>query len=520
MNKLSILLVASLGLMTTSCNDFLDTMPDKRTELNNADKIQQLLVSAYPTVGMAGMLEHRTDNVEDNGPTYTINQELHESYTWGDIKEVDWDAPKAFWDNIYASVSAANQALEAIEELGNGPELQAARGEALLCRAWGHFMLVNVFGHAYNGQTSATDLGAPYYLVPEKKIGVVTPRLKVKEVYELIEKDLLEGLPLIDDSKYKQGAILFHFNSRAAAAFAAQFYLYYEQWDKAKKYATQAIGEDPSGALRRLESYSKQFNTAKEWTNGYNSTAEPANLMLQATRSLWGRRYMDMRYAHNARIAEGETLLSRGPWGNSHLPAVGSATRHWTNSPQALKFIWKMDETFVVTNVLAQTGQPYVIARPFTVDRTLLVRAEAEVMLGEYEAAARDLSYWYVANGGTASTAEQIARYYEVGEEGADMPEASRIARAKKLATIAKPLNPKFALSPGMQYNMIQAVLHARRIDGVFEGHRWDDIKRYGIEITHQIYEGELLKLGSSDQRRALQIPADIIQAGIVANPR
>ena len=53
------LLAGALG----SCNRYLDTMPDTRTELNRADKIERLLVSAYPTLLPMGFTENRTDKV-------------------------------------------------------------------------------------------------------------------------------------------------------------------------------------------------------------------------------------------------------------------------------------------------------------------------------------------------------------------------------------------------------------------------------------------------------------------------
>ena len=60
----------------------------------------------------------------------------------------------------------------------------------------------------------------------------------------------------------------------------------------------------------------------------------------------------------------------------------------------------KYNEIFEVTNETAQTGQPHVVQMAFTTDETLLCRAEANVMLKQYDDAARDLSFWYVKKGG------------------------------------------------------------------------------------------------------------------------
>ena len=56
-----------------------------------------------------------------------------------------------------------------------------------------------------------------------------------------------KGFPLISDSYYKQKA--YHFNKAAAEAFAARFYLFYEQWDKAIEHATKALDREGASPL-------------------------------------------------------------------------------------------------------------------------------------------------------------------------------------------------------------------------------------------------------------------------------
>ena len=55
----------------TSCDDFLDKLPDDRAELNTNEKITQLLVSAYPTCNNLLIAEMITDNMDDNGRGYS-----------------------------------------------------------------------------------------------------------------------------------------------------------------------------------------------------------------------------------------------------------------------------------------------------------------------------------------------------------------------------------------------------------------------------------------------------------------
>ena len=43
------MLLGAGSLTLAACNDFLDELPDNRTELDTPDKINRLLVSAYPS---------------------------------------------------------------------------------------------------------------------------------------------------------------------------------------------------------------------------------------------------------------------------------------------------------------------------------------------------------------------------------------------------------------------------------------------------------------------------------------
>ena len=73
-------------------------------------------------------------------------------------------------------------------------------------RAYFHFVLVNVFAEAYKDEAkSSQDWGIPYVTSVEDVVNIdysdTIYSKKVSEVYRLIEKDLLEGINLIDDSK-------------------------------------------------------------------------------------------------------------------------------------------------------------------------------------------------------------------------------------------------------------------------------------------------------------------------------
>jgi hypothetical protein len=70
------------------------------------------------------------------------------------------------------------------------------------------------------------------------------------------------------------------------------------------------------------------------------------------------------------------------------------------------------------------------------------------------------------------------------------------------------------------QMPLVHCALHFRRIEGLHDGIRWHDIKRYGIEIEHVQGKDPARILVWNDDRRAIQLPQEVIMAGLTANPR
>ena len=96
--KYTAIAFTALSLTVSSCNDFLDEMPDNRTELDTPEKITKLLVTAYPTTSWNLLAEFSSDNTDDNGPKYQIFDRLsREIYEWKDTKETGNDSPVTYW---------------------------------------------------------------------------------------------------------------------------------------------------------------------------------------------------------------------------------------------------------------------------------------------------------------------------------------------------------------------------------------------------------------------------------------
>lgn len=165
----------------------------------------------------------------------------------------------------------------------------------------------------------------------------------------------------------------------------------------------------------------------------------------------------------------------------------------------------KQMEYFVYTDEVQGIGECHILNVRYSADRTVLDRAEAYTLLGQYDEAAADLSSFYIASEGTSASldAETISSWYEEADE-----------------TYKKPIAPRFTVSAGMQENLIHACLHARSILTLHEGTRLLDLKRYGIAYTHEVDGEASIEIQPYDPRLAVQIPNLAIEAGMEPNPR
>ncbi len=482
-------LIAGTALLLSSCNKFLDEMPDNRTEIDTPDKITQILVSAYPYLA-SNMQEMMSDNVTDYDKSVDVYYDkFQEAYLFEEITNEAQDSPSYVWEYNYKAISAANHALEAIESYTGNEDLSAQKGEALLCRAYAHFILCNTFCQAYNPQSSETDLGIPYVTEPETTVFVDRDRETVASVYKQIAQDIEEGLPLIDDNLYSQPK--YHFTKKAAHAFASQFYLYYGKYDLAISNANQAIGEDPTALFRNWDLFTGTSST--EYANTFCATDEAANIFMVGFGSSH-LRFRSGRYVHTFQL-QSEVGRSQGPWGSSLEPysiAYVIASRSY--------FMPNMTEYFMYTDVANGIGYPYIVVVAFSTEKVILNRAEAYALSEDYDNAARDLNYFYQqAGANTSLSAEEIASFYESAN-----------------SLYKKELAPRFTILDGLQTNLI----HARRIATIQDGTRLEDLKRYGIAYTHARDGAANIEIEPYDKRLAIQLPNTVIAAGLEPNPR
>lgn len=529
MKKYTITLAAvCAAMMLASCDKFLDTMPDNRAEVNSEAKVTSLLVSAYPDHSPIFLMEMGTDNIADNGPQYRNGVSQQELYLWNTVSTETNDDPKGVWQAHYQAVAAANQALQAIDDMGNPASLSPQKAEALICRAYAMFSLSNVFCLAYNPATADKDLGLPYPTTPETAVDVKYTRGTMKELYAKINDDIEAALPNINDDIYKVPK--YHFNRKAAYAFAARFNLFFMNYDKAIQYASEVVGAKPADVLRNISAIMGLGRT--DASNVYIDASNSANLLLQtayslAARTITGTSTSYRRYHHNTSVINYETIWPMGPWGTK-----GSTTNflYYANKVYGSSYsdaIPKIEEHFEYTDKTNGTGFAHIVDVPFTTNETLLCRAEAYIMKKDYTNALIDLNTWMAANCAPTITSgsktlilptltlDYLKTFYS-GIEYCAVPFST-----DKERSIKKKLSPQgFTVETGDQENLMQCLLHFRRIETLHTGLRWCDLKRFGIEFAHNVDASEPIVFKAGDLRGAIQLPNDVITAGLEANPR
>ena len=558
--KILSVVIALVGL--SSCSDFLETIPDTRVYLQNLDQLEQLLVTAYTQTNYAALGELSSDNVIDtNSPSAdgmrynysSYNQYDEQIYAWEDVTLdiSDSDSPSGIWSGCYGAIAAANAVLEKIDEFTEAGEIEgelisahdqarmnAIKGEALMIRAYHHYILAQVFCMPYRGpQLSAQHPGIPYATKPETELDPKYDRGTLQQTYENIEKDMLEGLKLVTDEFY--AVPKYHFNVAASNAFAARFYTAKREYDKVVQYANAAFkGTDVKNM--RNDFWDKDFYDLDNGARYYTSVDRPGNFMMIDTYSTWQRRFGSRFWT--AREALRGSIGGPGPtWENciysythgkdkvswSMMPCfTNSFLSSSAHSEYGAIFMGNCWEQFEYTDKIAGIGYVHMIRPEFTSQELILLRAEANLFLGNVDAAFEDLWLWnhdHLKLDSTDNynmvelTKDLITKFYTKDYQVRRKYDTYGIVMDFHIDEVCP--SDKYHMTPEIEPFM-QCVQHFRRIQLVHMGNRWFDIKRYGFTVTHKMGISNVYTLDVLDPRYAIQIPNEVIGAGLDPNPR
>lgn len=492
------LAVFNLLWIFSSCDDFLSEAPDNRVALDNLDKAAQLLTNAYSSSSYA-FTDWMTDNVQyTRGVTLRPNHQ--EAYEWKDFTAdpTTQDTPIHFWFEAYSAIAHSNEVLAVLSDLIVESEeerkrKEAIESEALLTRAYGHFMLVNLFGKHFDPQTAASDPGVPYIETPETEFLVQYERNTVAEVYDKVERDLLRGIELVDDSFFANSG-KYHFNQNAALAFASRFYLFKGDYVRCIQYSNELLGANPEAFIRDMTS--DEFLAAGASIEGYpqlyTSPDLPGNFLLARKISLVQR----TDFAHGPTEDFYNELFSLHPFQGVSDVRANPALVKGINGVFPLRY----QSLFQRSSLNSNVGFPYNISIEFRGEEVLLNRIEANIFRNRLNDALSDLQT--LVN----------RRYMVLNSDGSNQI---------SIALIRNFMSSLFGQAVNERVALLEFTLLEKRKEFLVQGMRWFDLKRYEVPVTHDLANGELITLEGDDLRKVFQIPTSAIEVGgLEPNPR
>ncbi|WP_293312984.1 RagB/SusD family nutrient uptake outer membrane protein [Pedobacter sp. UBA5917] len=489
------ILAASVIVSVSGCKKFLEQSPDLRTPLNSKEKVAQLLVSAYPKSEYLSFTENSSDNAEDKGPrtdysSVSAEQSWTKAYFWQDFEngvEVSGSTDD-YWNSTYLAIASANTALKYIDEHPGETDLLPYKGEALLARAYDHFMLVSLYAKIYKPGEANDSPGIPFVTDPEITVSPQYKRGTVAEVYDKIERDLTEGLPLINNSVYKK-AQKYHFSLNSANAFAARFYLFKGNADKVIEHSGKVLLDNAQakGMLRPWNSTYLPYIAAALRT-AFTQSAQNSNLLMGEASSVWGRNFY-IRYGLG-KVISNTILLG---------PNISGGNYSYKPTPYVEPYYdsCKFSELFFESKIGSGFGQPYIMVPLLTADELIMNRAEAYASKGLNDLALQDINTFL---------STRITNYNP-------STHAVTLARINTYYGIADP-----------KAGLIKTILDLKRAEFISEGLRWFDIIRHDLTVKHNILDqngaSTTVELKPGDPRRVFQLPIPATKAGLTLNPR
>ena len=484
-------LVFLTGILFVGCNDYLDESPDDRLDLDTLDKAAKVVARAY-SQGSYVFTDMMTDlagptgnavnaqGISVNAGGNFIDDTDRQTYSWDVVEDINQETPTFYWDSAYGAIAHANEVLAVIDNLSGDIERKnAIKGEALLSRAYHHFMLVNIFGLHYD-ESAGSNLGVPYITEPETEFLPAYIRNSVAEVYDLVEKDMLQGLSLVDDRFYI-GTKKYHFTVKAAQAFASRFYLWKGDYQNCIKYSDLFLSGSPSAFIKDYAAIDDSgYNAIAE---NYGDPIDESNVLVMSQFTAYTRRANGFRLNN----IEFNRLFQNALGAND----IRTDTGIWSVGTDA-SYLARLREYFFREDLSSNSGQPYYIAVELKGEEVLLNRAESYLQLNDIPNALSDINLLAATRygGATYDNLDFVKNFYQE-------------------------MDDKTAL--------VSLILDERKKEFWDHGLRWFDIKRYNVPITHQLplsEGGELLELPAGDPRRAIQIPADALAQGLTPNPR
>ncbi len=487
MNKIKYiftLVVISLGILSCDLNrEPADKVPTKKAIRSIAD-CQVAMNGIYSHFKSSSYYARNFTIVPD-----LLTDEVHSvsgySNAYMDIHTWKFTSKNSeitgFWSIMYSTIANSNFLLEKMEDVKYTASQKATydniKGSAYLARAIAYFDLVRLFGKTYDVTTAGQELGVPVVT----KFEITKPaRNTVQEVYDQILKDANEAKKLITGTKVDKGTDLDskYFTKTLVDAFLARVYLTMQDWENAKKHATEVIG---NSAYTLVDG--SDFTNI--WTNdkGKEIIWKVALTTNDAANGTLGYRYIN-----DAQGLPGPDYIPSEQMVNLYDTKDIRATAYFKEMATRYNWTGKLISKYPTNPKFASVvnGNGANMAKVYRLPEMYLIQAEANFNLGNEAEALKAYN---------TLRSHRITGYADEALSGTVLKQAIKAERLRELA---------------------------------YEGHRWFDLKRWkqGFKRTPQDHTNNIvghntLEVTPDNYRWLLPIPEAEINANknIVNNP-
>ena len=420
MKKSNILiLLASVSLLFSSCQDMLDTNPTTEVSGSNLNTQEGLSLALN---GIYASMYRKTDYLAaNNDQCFGYMSLVMAADLMGEDMVQTAKGPGWFWRDyiyenrqrytskiwrcyyvwmyLYKIINNANAIIEKQHVAsGDANEIKNIVGQAYALRAYSYFMLIQFFQQTYKGHENLP--GVPIYTQSTTISSEYKGRGTVEETYNQIKDDLKESLLLLKESTIEQKHKS-HLDYYAVSLLQARVALVMNDWTLALSSAEEAIKKPGCTMLSMQEAtitkgiYSKSncvqgstpFNTVA--SSDVLWGAEITSTQTTGYRSLYSQ--MDactnVYYAAEAPKCISNWLYNQIPdsdvrkgWWNGNINKPASS---WGYGPDINYNQWK----FQWKNQSAQTGD-YVYMR---MEEAYLIKAESQCRLSNFDEARKTL---------------------------------------------------------------------------------------------------------------------------------
>ncbi|AJA67910.1 MULTISPECIES: RagB/SusD family nutrient uptake outer membrane protein [Myroides] len=181
--------------------------------------------------------------------------------------------PSDTWKKIYEVISSANLAIGSNITIGDKTDINQGKAEALAIRALAHFDLLRLFGQQNVDNAGLAGLGVPYITQFGELDAKNYKRLSVREVRDLIYRDLDEALTLVDKNATKKT----RFNAQSINGVKSRVALFFGAFDSADYNIAMESAEKAlslGGAVVQRSAYVASFRAEEPQSNSILELAQ------------------------------------------------------------------------------------------------------------------------------------------------------------------------------------------------------------------------------------------------------